>query len=270
MEYNALIKRLFHPANPQQAEAVSCLSEEERRSYAKLSKPNPERSRELWERFISRGLLPASWAEEPGRLFGGCNKKLLRSLSSVPLDVMTALCVAANAEGIQRAEQLAFEVISRLQRWYDTPTPERLVWVFSGAVDPAGWSQTGRPLLEKGFDFLLPEDAAESKLFHARRLTSLYKKLEAEATPHWWLPYWRVKADVTRAYFWEQRMAAGGVAPSVAPKGKPLMSPGVLKKPLRDVKNPFEPLLDLWETGYALADFDKKQMILVGKTMVLS
>jgi hypothetical protein len=45
--------------------------------------------------------------------------------------------------------------------------------------------------------------------------------------------------------------------------------PEVATKPLRDLKNLFVPLLDLWATGYALLGFDGKQLVLVGKVLAL-
>ena len=271
MNYPQLASQLFRPQQPQLIEALACIFEEAPLSLPsalqRLGERHPIKTRELWERLASRGLIPDSWLDDPARAFGSLNQKGTAS-TATPVDMLTALCVAADPQGIQTAERLALEVLARLQPWYRAPNPQKIVWIF-GDKDFWTWGSSlnkGRSHLSERFHFLLPTSARETALVRGDGLDSTYAALKDATINGWESAFSIARLDISFAHLWARQAEVGKLLPAVdfQKKALPLAVRG---RALRALKSPFAALVDLWGLGYAFADFGREQIVLVGRAI---
>ena len=271
MAHPNIASQIFQPPQPQLMEALSCIFDEVPPHLASalkwLKERQPTKTRELWEQLNSRGLIPDAWLDEPSRSFGTPNHKSIAEATATPTDMLTALCVASDPQGISMAERLAFEVLARLRPWYRAPNPQKIVWIF-GDRDFWAWGGSmnkGRSHLSEGFHFLLPTNAKETALVRGEGLDATYAALKEATTKGWESAFSIARLDLSFAHLWERQAEVGKHIPGDT-KGKPF--PAALRgRLLREVKSPFAALVDLWALGYAFADFGKDNIVLIGRAI---
>jgi hypothetical protein len=277
MKYPQIASQIFRPQYAQLLEALACIFEEAPNNlsadFKKLAERHPIKTRELWERFVSRGLIPDSWLDDPARRFGALQQKSTTTGSATPVDMLTALCMAADPQGISTAERLAFEVLARLYPWYHALKPQKILWIF-GEADFEGWGNSlnkGRSHLSESFQFLLPTSAKETMLVRGEGLDSTYVALKDATIKGWESAFSIARLDISFAHLWERQAEVGKRIPLVGNIEENKAFPVAVRgKLLREFKSPFAALVDLWGLGYAFADFGREYIVLVGKAITVS
>lgn len=218
--YRELGALAFRPSRPQLAASRALVAETR----------DPA---EAWEALAARGLIPVDRVDDPRRSFvaeppRGAKLQVRpggAAYSARPPDVATAALLAADPEGVARAESLAWELAARLRPWGVAPatvawrvaaSPRREdSWGMPGAfldavLEGAGadmWTDAPPPSALGAFDAVL---SSGTEAFEAA---------------------WD-------AWFSELATTAGLAAP-------------------------FEPLMELWRTGYLLDRVDPDALVLV-------
>lgn len=84
--------------------------------------------RELWERLVARSILPMDWVGGGGRLFGDPPARGERDRTDdVPLNIVAALALASDIDGVIRAEALMHEAAQALAPW-GARSPSAVCW----------------------------------------------------------------------------------------------------------------------------------------------
>jgi hypothetical protein len=225
---------------------------------------------EAWELLASRGFVAIEWLGDEGRGFrthieqgivraelpeyvsrwrarGGekpARSKGADGLYGAPQTLRACVALAADREGLEAAEVLVREVVTRLAPWGVAPV-RTVSW---RTVDAARWrterqSWWSEPLRStiasvlKSMHFTLPPG---------------YGPTDPPPRPSWWS---LAAAEGSLAKLWDE-LRAEGVA----------RADGVDSSLLRDfsaLPNPYEPLLSIWSTGFVFDELKGDEAVLV-------
>lgn len=199
----------------------------------------------LLEALTSRDVIPTAWLDAPAARFGS------------PVDRGLVAALAGDPAGVQRVEALALECMARCVawgarparsvRWRPLPRDEahpRLAAHLPVAIEA---SIVGRV----GWDWKETRDLE-------RAINGLSAHLNGpggygERGPGWGLHLWRIGGlgrqflvNLKRREEWRLRVTKGAVVER-ASRAAP---PGLVGRPFAELASPFEPLVELWSTGY--------------------
>lgn len=194
---------------------------------------------QLWEALATRGLIPDAWIDDPSRRFHGGGR--------APATVTEAVLVAADADGIAAAEQLARETALRLGPWLHRAPPRTVRWrlldwsLFLSerwrdhlVVGPGG-AAVGELLVDA------VERAGEPMAYRRPSLTAI--GAEVADSPNVFRELVEsVASIVSAAGHWRTAADARAVSATL-PRVDRATAP-----------DPFDPLLTLWARGYGLLD----------------
>jgi uncharacterized protein (TIGR02996 family) len=211
------------------------------------------------------GVIPASWVDDPARSFlrqvrdpcPGCRGEGTVSFGACfrcagsgtivrhepakgPPTLSSCLALGADPSGIERAEVLARTLAARLAPWgVGAVARTRIAWRFGVPAPPQDWLLRCPP----------PFDAvceALKSLLHDPDLPSRGAMAERWAE--------------AGAMAWEAAVDLG-------PRGRVPHGPGVgvaiVGRTFQDLEDPFDPFLELRETGYGLDSLGKEGIVLV-------
>lgn len=287
----ALRERLLRPERPLLRECLECA-----RAYRSPA--------EAWEGLYTKGLLPASWIDDPARRFtlpstffarkrvvekvdpeqiatlsiGDASHDQLRALP-YPTTASFAAFLAADLPNAARAEQLAREVHDRWLYWisvsdrYARVLRERRLGRMLGPLPP------GEPAPESStLVWRLRRRALRSYRPHRVELDGVIRKLLDVSIANGWTTgapiarnqWWRtvnvpdeLPTLVNASARWERFFSEGLAANITVADFLELGSPEApFDRPFAELKNPFEPLLELLETGYALTHLRRGVLVL--------
>jgi hypothetical protein len=185
---------------------------------------------ELWEALSTSGVIPDAWVGDAGRAFACDSRRCAcegREQRPHPWSVAACVAFASDVAGVTQAEALARECVARLAPW-GAPQPQRVVW---RVVDPATWRPARVDALAQAERETFPPGPPSPPMPPRRGET------------------WALRAfrDHTSAH-----------------KGWPARNRGLWRTVrLPDRADPFEPLLALWATGYALDAITDDAVVLV-------
>ncbi len=242
--------------------------------------------REAWEVLATAGLIPESWVGSKERLFrGGWGK-------AAPPSVEAAVLFAADAPNVARAEELARECAHRLRALgYAAPVAPVRWHVISPAgnasslaVEPAWWElgAAARALLGPAFAnvrYVPQTDRTSDALFRGasegRALTDprlattrgaeLLSRMVDEAMRALWAARGWYLAARERAVVRDTEPARDDAPDDddawLRPPPRPsawrrASEAGWTGREVAELPDPFDPLLQLWGTGYAPGAFD--------------
>ncbi len=225
---------------------------------------------EAWETFAARGFVPSEWLADGERVFAederppalaprGFNDQptydAVRAyleagprLCDVPPTVLSACSLACDVTGVSTAERVAREAVRRLAEW-GAPQPSRVCWRI---VEPEDWeTQPGdwrhMPAAMAVGAAFIPTPTTEKSVMRAR--------LYDFGTPAWRAAFTWECAAIWRIVSQGNRQIAAlesDVAERVEQGGYPAIPSAVRQKRFDHLPNPFETLLSLWASGYAL------------------
>lgn len=213
-----------------------------------LSKERARRvAEETWESLATEGVIPQSWVGDPGRVFGAAERK---GFSEAPAELALALALAADVPGVMRAEQLAREVLTRVAPWCAW-RPRSVAWKL---VDPARWTaphgtQAGVfQRLAQGATVALHRAGDPYRGTSSGHLRTL-KRSRYGAAAFW---------DLQRALLWQYASSRGLRLPALD-----TVPAGFRGVSLHEVPDAFDPLVQLWATGYALERISAEHLVLI-------
>lgn len=192
---------------------------------------------EAWSRVIRSGLLTNNFADTKDRRYAEADegKQLWPTdrpeEKSQPGSMEAVLAVAADPNGMSRAEQHARELARRLEPW-GAACDGQVIWYFTDNLYEV--SCLGHPYesAQNSVFLTLEKQGIDPHLFEPSKNESPLPILLRSALGAW--EGWRVAVD----------------------HGFELSEPGWIDlsqwKGFSDLENPFEPLLDLWCTGYRM------------------
>jgi hypothetical protein len=226
---------------------------------------------EVWETLAARGFVPAEWLGDGERVFAederppalaerGFNdqptyaamRRYLEEgprLVDLPPNARAACTIACDVTGVTTAERVAREAVRRLQPW-GAPQPTRVCWRI---VEPESWeTQPGDwrhwPAAMALGAAVVPTPTIEKNILRAHRYDF--------GTPRWRAAFtwenaalWRLLSANGRTFIASSR---SGVNERIEQGGYPPIPAELREQPFSAVLNPFEPLLSLWASGYAL------------------
>lgn len=202
---------------------------------------------ETWESLATEGVIPQAWVGDPGRVFGSPERK---GASEAPAELAMALALAADVPGVLRAEQLAREVLARIAPWCAW-RPRCVLWRL---VDPLRW--TAPHGAQAGVFQRLAQEAAVA----LHRAGDPYRGMPSghhrtlKRTRYGAAAFW----DLHRASLWRYVVSRGLRLPALH------IVPAELQgRHFHEVPDPFEPLVHLWTTGYALERISAEHLVLV-------
>lgn len=202
---------------------------------------------ETWESLATDGVIPQAWVGDPGRVFGAGER---RGVSEAPAELAMALALAADVPGVLRAEQLAREVMNRLGPWCAW-RPWSVLWRL---VDPLRWTaphgtQAGVfQRLAQGATVALHRAGDPHRGIASGHLRTLKRSRHGAAA------FW----DLHRASLWQYTSKRGLRLPALH-----VVPEGLQGSYFHEVPDPFEPLVHLWSTGYALERISAEHLVLI-------
>jgi hypothetical protein len=252
-----LTARVFAPERPRLEEARSAVE-------------GVEDAAEAWEMLAARGLIPAEWMGDGERVFADdgpppaladrgfsghpTHAAVLRYLSEGPLlcdgppTVLAAWTLGSDVAGMTTAERVAREAVRLLAPW-GAPQPSRVCWRI---VDPAEWDT------QPGDYRHMPAAVAVGCSFVATPTVEraiLRAKNYDFGTPKWRAAFtWECAAQWRYLARTRNLIAAKSseVAERLAQGGYPPIPKELSIKAFSEIESPFDPLLSLWASGYAL------------------
>jgi hypothetical protein len=271
----SLVARVFAPARPKLREVLEVASAS-------------DDAAEVWETLAARGVIPSEWMGDGERVFAederppalaerafndqptyAAVQRYLEEgprLCDVPPTVAAACALASDVQGMTTAERVAREAVRRLAVW-GAPQPHRVCWRI---VDPDRWeTQPGDyrhmpAAIAVGCAFAMTP-SAEKNLLRARAhvfgTPAWRASFTWECTAHWrYLARGRAQIAPPRSDVLD-RLDSGGY-PTIP---KPLRG-----KRFSELENPFEPLLSLWASGYALDAITPSLIVLAAPRIEVS
>jgi len=271
LELEALQERVLRPKRPQLERAREVL--------AGVHAP-----REALELAAGNGLCPLEWIEDPGRAFGGKSHSPRR----VPHGVDAVLAMVSDPEGVVEAETLLREAHHRAARWSKYIVPQSLVyWKVAGpaiarrgvrtanrsavpigvpsfsiyTVEPRVWQDAMAKVELESFPY---EPSRGWFARFARRLIgeSSYESQKctywrgewarALADARWSLAMRQAVEDHQQAWAYALFAEAGYRLGDVVPQSLFVAIDGARRDELlSSLPNVYEPVAQLWWTGYA-------------------
>lgn len=258
-QYKHLVEHVLSPRRPRLWDALAvlrdCASSAEKRGDAQ--REGRLQVREYWETLGSREVIPLEWVASPQRFFRRSKKKYL------PRYLWDALALASDPEGVGTAEQLARETLQRLSDWGGAPLPQGLFWrIFTqgaqrdGAVR-ASWPQQLLYLNAwQGAERAVTQRARRSVVNEANTQRARLRALAGAAQRS---AVYACTEDCLSAWWWHKACELDLRVPPRSRTGfHPYEVPDALvDKRFVELPNPFDPLLALWQTGYALGGVGK-------------
>lgn len=240
------------------------------------------------EALVSRGLLDESWLDDSARARGGINRKQAVTFNPKGNTARELLALlAADAQGVARAEALAHEVARRLAPFNLSARQWKPVWVTEArgeALVFPRYHNTGPPFSNVIVAGTLPtrsdvDELAKMMVESGRVPPSRRGELRdggsriiergadiAHAMMSWGHLTRADRDTVAKLWLaaesWSMLASLGALTPSREGFTKG-WTPAPPLVPLRDLASPLDPLLELWDTGYALHAFDVPRGLVV-------
>jgi hypothetical protein len=204
-----------------------------------------------WKLLIERGLLPASWLDEPKRRFPALGSlpaheryQRLRRAPYIPLgphpdDLDTCALLAADVRGIETAEEQGFLLCSAWSLW-GYPESKAVLWVPSSLSGYGYQLHDTKPGVWEPDGFLWQvfpkswEEVCKLRDFLSRESGDNEAHHAARAVAGWLYGH----------QLWTACVERGGQVPSDAP-------PAVAGRLYAELPNPFATALRIFEAGYA-------------------
>ena len=266
MDYNAISLNFFRPERSRLLEIMECVlgrAPDPTRIEEELEKlghgHNEEglgKGKSAWELLAARGLIPMNWVDEPRRRFHLGSSKDLRTHPSSKMAVL----LASDLQGVMAVEELAREFVARTRMW-GRPTPSLALWKMGkhlprGLRQQIGEVPLGEPdPTQRGsldFRFSIPK-------VQRARLPELQLEGQANVVPNRLLP------AIYNHRWWELAVQEGWKITRSTLDGfssEMNLSAELEGRTFADFKNPFTPLLGIWERGYALIGLAEEQFVL--------
>jgi hypothetical protein len=275
MDYNTISQKFFRPDRPKLMEALECvLGRAPDPSHLKddlkeLGHGNNEEGRNkgkpAWESLAARGLIPMSWVDDPRRRFHLGKTKDLRAYPSS----RQAVFLAADVEGVLAVEELARETISRGRGW-GRPMPTRALWRM-GRNLPLPREQIGEmPLGNSPYIYYhdlktMVAAAAASRPYRGKRSPPVamaqlpWVPLEGQGG----LVPPGLLFSIYHHRWWEHAVKERWSVTESTLQGFPMKSnPEVEGRLFQELRNPFTPLLNIYERGYVLSGVTEEYFVL--------
>lgn len=269
-----LTARVFVPSRPRLAEAMAAVD-------------GVDDPAEAWEMLAARGLVPAEWMGDGERVFaederppalaergfsGHPTHAAVRSylelgprLCDGPPTVLAACTLGSDVEGMTTAERVAREAVRLLEPW-GAPQPTRICWRI---VDPDDWET------QPGDYRHMPAAVAVGCSFVATPTVEraiLRAKNYDFGTPRWRAAFtWECAAQWRYLARTKKKIAATGseVTDRLEQGGYPKIPTELASKTFAEVESPFDPLLSLWASGYALDAITTHTIVIAAPRVVI-
>jgi hypothetical protein len=206
-----------------------------------------------WQRLVDRGLVPRAWFDHPVRDF--CEPHDLRARSRRPTSMAACRALASDVDGVEAAEAHLLEAVRRLEPW-GAPSVARAVWCVGGSPRGSLYRALAHASVSSyrgDVDHARWRAWSDEALELDRRVSSAPGVAGLEAT-------W----DAVAAHWWQ--IAARERWP-VMPKtvaGQPRrVRERLTGRLIRHLASPFEPLLEVWWSGYARGPITTRDATLV-------
>jgi|LNFM01.1.fsa_nt_gb hypothetical protein len=269
LDVDALALRVLTPARPQLARATAALEG--------IVAP-----REALECAVAHGLCPSEWINDEARAFGGEPPSITR----VPYQVHAVLAMVSDPIGLVTAEELAREAHRRALKWTThTSTTRTVFWKISRTERLTKGVRTEN-MREVPFEIPLfsPYSVRDSlwetamvkvglESFPNEPARGVLSRLLRRATGRWsyeqelriyWLSRWgeaaaerRASRALSQAIEDHRRAWAHAILANAGARLRDVQPAKLIGSPvsgdvfLADLPNVFEPLAQLWWTGYA-------------------
>lgn len=243
---------------------------------ARAAVPRDGDARESWERLASRGLIPADWIDHPRRAFVVDARRAVATglatdatptvrvpgqgpavLLASPPDPVVAFVIGRDAVGVATAEDLARELVARLAPFAPrgAPRPDRVAWTVIHH-DPKTFPRSERTGLS-GVTVAsnLVARATGARPSDVARYTALAQPGDLRGLRE------IIARPVLDELRWRAASAEGLTLPT-ATQGAPAAVAG---RGFRDVASPFDALVELWRTGYAVERVTAEAIFLVAR-----
>lgn len=224
----------------------------------------------LWETYVARGLVPASWADDPLRGFVrgdvrvDARSKLERLFDPASCEArpgfLDAVILAADPRGVVAAEALARQVVVALGPW-GAPAPTRVVWRFT-EIDA-----TQRVRSHESFPGgQWASFCATHSLGGRRGMSPEQERLRASIVGDDRADALRWEgAAVVDFVHWRRWVAASqlGLRVSVPERVTEPCVRALEGRAFAELPDPFTPLVDLWWRGYGLEAVGSEAVVLL-------
>ncbi len=171
--------------------------------------------------------------------------------SRKPTSVALAIALAADVEGATAVEANAREAIRRLEIW-GCPQLTRVVWRLGG--DPGG--NKFRTLAHAAASMAAAAAASDEELAECAKWPPA--SLEGPRFPA------AVAWDVQAARFWSLARRYRCVVPyEILATRKRALRKALAGRLFRSLPSPFDPLLAIWQQGYALGTLEPDAIVLI-------
>ena len=240
------------------------------------------------EALVSRGLLDESWLDDQVRARGGINRKRAVTFNPKGNTARELLALlGSDAEAVTRAEALALEVARRLAPFHLQRAPWKPVWVTEAygearlfpryhTVSPPFSNAVVSATLPSGRDVdSLVRFMVDGRRIDRARATELREAIlaltergadvqHAHSTRPDLTPSDRdtVAKISIAAESWTMLASLGALTPGPEQFARG-WTPAPPLVPLRDLASPLDPIVELYETGYALHGFDVERGLVV-------
>lgn len=218
--------------------------------------------RAAWKQLATAGVIPGGWVEDPRRAFAReIDEPMVRGYAAQPHPPTLAMCVAlaSDVPGVLAAEMLAREAVARLAPW-GVPQPQRATWrLVDVAVVPPSYAYDHPWFLNRPTSALVRNGSRGWVTTRSEMPRAAWGNAHETAR--------LLRGD------WKTQGAAGRrVAPAREYAGARITAVGdapraLWKTRLRDLPNPFEPVVGVWETGYALHEITEQAAVLVAPAL---
>ncbi|MDP3277674.1 MAG: hypothetical protein Q8Q09_21000 [Deltaproteobacteria bacterium] len=271
----ALTRRVFRPS-------------QDHRALSRAAVEGVEDPAEAWEVLASRGVIPATWVDSSERVFAldetpmglepgsrsgtathdGVLAYLSRgpTVQDVPPTVDAVVALGADVKGVTTAEQVAREAVRRLAP-FGVPQPNLVCW---RVVDVASWATQPGDYRHMPVAIVLNQ-AFERGEVHDRSLKRA--KLHPFGTPAWRAAFTWECAGQWRAAARTNSVILSARAPcieQIRDSGYPPIAETLYGEKFSSLANPFEPLLSLWASGYALDAITPTMIVLAAPRVPLA
>ncbi len=231
--------------------------------------------REAWETLAARGLIPADWIDHPRRAFAVDARRAVAAglatdvtptvrihgqgpavLLASPPDPLVTFVLGRDAVGVATAEDLARELVARLAPFASagTPQPDRVAWSIVMST-PSSLPLTDRTGLGRlPVASALVSDATRASRFDLGRYKNLVRRGDLN----------RIHDIIARPVIDDIRWRAA-VAEGLAFGTHGAVPKSVAGRSFRDVASPFDALIELWRTGYAVQRVTAEAIFLIAR-----
>lgn len=244
MDYEALSRRISNPDRPRLAEARAVVGE--------VTDP-----RRAWESLVEAGFVSPAWITNPDRRF--CGGEDGASRSKWPTSVSMCLALAADVPGIEAAESFARDFVEALEPWGCRPLT-RVAWWYGGEPGQS-----------------VPRCSAHAAAQAAAQGTGLHGEWRGwydEATQireQVWSGYraggsracLEAGWDAVAAFWWRLAVRRRGIVPPELIPRTRASHKALAGRPLRSLRDPFEPIMGIWQLGYGCGELTDHDIVLV-------